>query len=93
MVTTTLKHYLYDLALNIFFDAVSNNFHTGVNLIGKTVRLTHIDDNATYTIIVTEVNHPDYAIPNITGTLEDISNDELGSEYNFELDYFNMVLL
>ena len=56
MITTTVKHYLYDLALNIFFDAVSNNFHTSFNLIGKRAILTRLITGRQYTIIITDID-------------------------------------
>jgi hypothetical protein len=104
MIGTTLKHFLYDLALNIFFDAVSNNFHTGVNLIGKRAILTHLQNDRKYAIIITEVNtmlnSDGTTDPSVAGTLEDAWGvpdeeyvEDLGCSFTFDLEYFNMVVL
>ena len=100
MIGNILKHFLYDVALNIFFDAVNNNFYKSVNLIGKRAILTRYNDSIKYAILITEVNPNGYSENTITGILEDAWGvpdeeyiDDFGSEYNFDLEYFNMVLL
>ena len=56
MISNILKHFLYDVALNVFFNAINTNFiNTDVNLIGKMVRLTNLESGNEKSDLFTEV--------------------------------------
>lgn len=95
MIGTTFKHFLYDLALNVFFNAVNTNFiNTDVNLIGKMVTLTSLESGNEYHVIVSACDESEYALPNVRGFVKYVSNVDcefdVGKILIFELDYFSM---
>lgn|SRR5574343_569662 len=95
MIGNILKHFLYDVALNVFFNAINTNFiNTDVNLIGKMIRLTNLESGNEYHIIVSAFDESEYALPNVRGLVKYVDNVDcefdVGKILIFELDYFSM---
>ncbi len=95
MIKTAIKHFLYDMALNVFFSAVNTNFiNTDVNLIGKMVRLTNKESGNEYYVIVSAFDESEYVLPNVRGLVKYVDNVDcefdVGKILIFELDYFSM---